>query len=97
MSEETETWHDIPRDKIPWYPIIDYEKCLSCGKCVDYCTLGAFAWEEKDGKKRPVVKNPYNCVVLCTGCEDQCPSEAISHPSKEETLKIIRDLKKAKA
>ena len=49
MSEET--WHGIPRNKIPWYPTIDYEKCISCGKCVDYCTLGTYEFEEKDGKK----------------------------------------------
>jgi len=51
MSEET--WHGIPRNKIPWYPTIDYEKCISCGKCVDYCTLGTYEFEEKDGKKGP--------------------------------------------
>ena len=49
MSEET--WRGIPRSQIPWYPTIDYEKCVSCGKCVDYCTLGTYEFEEKDGKK----------------------------------------------
>ena len=67
MSEEV--WHGIPRSKIPWYPTIDYEKCVSCGKCVDYCKLGTYEFEQKDGKNRPVVKNPNNCVVLCTGCD----------------------------
>jgi len=87
-----ETYKGIPRNKIPWYPTIDYEKCQNCGKCVDYCKLGAYDFEEKDGKKRPVVKNPYNCVVLCTGCQSQCPAGAISHPSKEKTRKIIKKL-----
>jgi len=95
MTEEK--YKGIPRKKIPWYPIIDYEKCTRCGKCVEYCTLGAFEFEEKDGEQRPVVKNPYNCVVLCTGCESQCPVSAISHPSKEETRKIIKKLQKAKS
>lgn len=92
MSEET--WHGIPRDKIPWRPTIDYDKCASCGKCVDYCTLGVFELEEKDGKKRSVVKNPNNCVVMCTGCEAQCPAGAITHPSKKETREIIKTLRK---
>jgi NAD-dependent dihydropyrimidine dehydrogenase PreA subunit len=87
-----ETYKGIPRNKIPWYPIVDYEKCIGCGKCVDYCKLGAYDLEEKDGKQRPVVKRPYNCVVLCTGCEPECPVGAISHPSKEETRKIIKKL-----
>jgi NAD-dependent dihydropyrimidine dehydrogenase PreA subunit len=95
MSQET--YHGVPRNKIPWGPTIDYEKCISCGKCVDYCKLGVFEFEEKAGKKRPVVKNFNNCVVFCTGCQEQCPASAITHPSKVETRKIIEKLRKAKA
>ncbi len=95
MTEET--YKGVPRNKIPWYPIIDYENCVSCGKCVDYCKLGAFEVEETEGKKRIVVKNPYNCVVLCTGCEPQCPAGTITHPSKMETRKIIAKMQKAKS
>ena len=92
MSEET--WHGIPRSKIPWYPTINYEKCVSCGKCVEYCKLGTYAFEEKNGKNRPVVKNPNNCVVLCTGCDSICSAGAIKHPSKRQTKEIIKNLRK---
>ena len=92
MSEEL--WHGIPRHQIPWHPTIDYQKCISCGKCVEYCTLGTFEFEEKNGKKKTVVKNPNNCVVLCTGCDSICPSGAVSHPSKKETNELIRTLRK---
>ena len=92
MAEET--WHGIPRSEIPWYPTIDYEKCVSCGKCVDYCKLGTFEFEEKNGEKRTVAKNPNNCVVLCTGCDEICPTGAIKHQSKKETSEIIRNLRK---
>jgi NAD-dependent dihydropyrimidine dehydrogenase PreA subunit len=85
---------ESPREKIPWFPTIDYQKCISCGKCVDYCKLGTFEFEEKDGEKRSVVKNPYNCVVLCTGCDGICPAGAITHPSKKDTGNIIRSLRK---
>ena len=95
MSEKT--YKGIPRGKIPWYPIIDYEKCIRCGKCVEYCTLGAFEFEEINGEQKPIAKNPYNCVVLCTGCESQCPVGAISHPSKEETRKVIKSLQKSQS
>jgi NAD-dependent dihydropyrimidine dehydrogenase PreA subunit len=94
MSEET--WHGIPRNKIPWGPKIDYEQCVNCGRCVDYCKLGVYELEEKEGAQRSVVKNPNNCVVLCTGCEPECPAGAITHPSKEETLKTIRKLRREK-
>ncbi len=89
-----ETYHGIPRSKIPWGPTIDYEKCISCGKCVDYCKLGAYEFEGKEEKKAPVTKNPNNCVVFCIGCEEICPVGAIKFPSKKETREIIRKLRK---
>jgi NAD-dependent dihydropyrimidine dehydrogenase PreA subunit len=93
MSEE-ETYEGIPRNKIFWDPTIDYEKCVACGKCVDFCHMGAYKFEEKEGKKRTAV-NPNKCVVFCKGCEDACPVGAISHPSEEETQKTIEKLQEA--
>jgi NAD-dependent dihydropyrimidine dehydrogenase PreA subunit len=89
-----ESFHGVPRSKIPWGPTINYEKCANCGKCVEYCHMGVFESEEKGGKKRSVVKNPNSCIVLCTGCQDICPAHSITHPSKVETRKIIRQLQK---
>ncbi len=94
MSEET--YEGVPRTKITWDPKIDYDKCITCGKCVDFCHMGTYKFEDKDGKKRTVV-NPNTCIVLCRGCEDICPVDAITHPSEEETQKIIGKLQKAKA
>ena len=97
QSVSKETNEGVPRKKIHWYPTIDYEKCISCGKCVECCHLGVYEFEENQGKKRSSVKNPNNCVVFCTGCEEQCPAGAITHPSKEKTQKIIKKLQKHKA
>jgi NAD-dependent dihydropyrimidine dehydrogenase PreA subunit len=97
MQMSDETYEGVPRSKIPWGPKIDYDKCITCGKCVDYCHMSVFEIEEKEGKKRSVVKNPNSCVVFCRGCEDICPADAITHPSKEETQKIIGKLQKTKA
>ena len=94
MSEET--WHGIPRSEIPWHPTIDYKKCVSCGKCVEYCKLGTYEFEENKSKRTPVVKNPNNCVVLCNGCDEICPAKAIKHPSKIETRKLIRKLRETR-
>jgi NAD-dependent dihydropyrimidine dehydrogenase PreA subunit len=94
MSEET--CEGIQRNKKLWYPTINYEKCVSCGKCVDFCHMEAFGIEEKDGKKKTVVKNQNTCVVMCRGCEDICPAGAITHPSEEETQKIFEKLKAKK-
>jgi NAD-dependent dihydropyrimidine dehydrogenase PreA subunit len=95
MSEET--YEGIPRSKIPWSPKINYEKCVGCGKCVDFCHMSAFGFEEINGKQKTVVRNENACVVMCRGCEDICPANAITHPSEEETQKLIEKLKKAKS
>jgi len=92
MTEKT--WHGIPRNKIPWQPTIDYDKCKNCGKCVEYCTLGTFEFRKDKEKKQPVVANPNNCVVLCTGCDSICPTGAITHPSKKATKETIKCLRK---
>ena len=90
-----ESYEGVPRTKIPWDPKIDYEKCTTCGKCVDFCHMKTFKIDEKNDQKRTVV-NPNQCVVFCRGCEDICSVGAITHPSEEETQKIINKLKKTK-
>ena len=89
-----DTYKGIPRAKIPWYPTIDFNKCISCGKCVKYCKLGVYCSKDLDGKNQPNVVNPNNCVVLCKGCQDICPSGAIDHPSRKETVNLIRKLRR---
>lgn len=91
MNEE---YHGIKRDKIPWHPSIDYEKCINCGTCVEYCKLGVYTTKEEEGETKPAVTNPNNCVVFCTGCEGQCPVGAISFPSKQKTRELIKKLEK---
>ncbi len=81
----------IPRNKIPWDPKIDYTKCTTCGKCVEFCHTKAFKFEDKNNKKQTIV-NPNRCIVLCRGCEKVCPVGAIGHPSEEATQKIIDKL-----
>jgi NAD-dependent dihydropyrimidine dehydrogenase PreA subunit len=95
MTEET--YQGIPRNKIVWHPIINYEKCISYRKCVDFCPVKTFEIEEKGRKKKTVVQNLNACVVLCRGCEDICPVGAITHPSEDKTQKMIEKLQKAKA
>jgi formate hydrogenlyase subunit 6/NADH:ubiquinone oxidoreductase subunit I len=43
MSEED--YEGISRNKIHWDPKIDYEKCIICGKCVDFYHMKAFKLE----------------------------------------------------
>jgi len=76
---------DIPREEIPWFPTIVAEKCTGCGTCVEFCVHDVY---ELAGKAS--VRNPYNCVVGCTGCLSKCPEGAISFPSFDEFRKNIK-------
>ena len=53
-------------------PIIEKEKCIRCGKCVDICTEDVFFGSEKT--KMPVVAYPQECWH-CKACVDVCPEE----------------------
>lgn len=52
--------------------IIDQEKCIRCGLCVEICPEDILVMEE-DGIK---VEYPLECC-WCDACEMDCPAEAI--------------------
>jgi len=82
----------IPREKIPWRPFIDAEKCIGCGTCLETCANGVFVMNEETDKAE--VAQPNNCVVMCDKCKSFCDVEAISFPDKEETKQLIRNMQK---
>ncbi len=69
---------DIPREEIPWYPEINYQKCTGCQACLEHCSNNVYEWNQEEEKVEIV--NPYNCVVGCSGCYSKCPVEAIKFP-----------------
>jgi len=79
----------IPREKIPWFPTIDPEKCTNCGACLAFCSNGVFA----QGDRSMEVAAPFNCVVGCSACKGECPVEALSFPTNEELIKVLRELR----
>ena len=82
---------NIPREKIPWYPTIDEEKCIGCEECFKFCGNGVFVWDEENN--RPKVVKPFNCVVGCSACKNLCAQEAISFPSMKDIHDIIKSLR----
>jgi NAD-dependent dihydropyrimidine dehydrogenase PreA subunit len=84
----------IPRKEIPWFPTINYEKCTGCLTCVGIDKdAGHDVYAVEGNPPRPVVKNPYSCVVGCQTCAKMCPNNAITFPSTEELKKILRELR----
>ncbi len=82
----------LPREKIPWFPTLDYEICTGDQECFNFCKNNVFTWDEE--KQHPIVTNPYNCVVGCQACINVCPVQAISFPSKDELRASIIRLRK---
>jgi len=52
--------------------VIDEEKCVGCGACVDVCPTEVITMEDDVAKI-----NPAECVD-CGTCVEECPQEAIS-------------------
>ena len=64
-------------DWIPWFPVIDYDRCVNCGQCLNFCLFGVFAMGADE--KVHVVK-PANCKTNCPACARVCPETAIIFP-----------------
>ncbi|MDD3586477.1 MAG: ferredoxin family protein [Thermoguttaceae bacterium] len=60
-----------------WYPIIDYDACIGCLECVNFCLFGVYTI---DTQSRPVVESPDACRNGCPACSRVCPGGAIMFP-----------------
>lgn len=79
LSESELSLDDLPKPRgtwEPWFPIVDRERCVDCGKCVDFCVFKVY---EKNGGKVEV-KSPSNCKNNCPACARMCPKGAIIFP-----------------
>lgn len=63
-------------DWIPWFPVIDYDRCGNCKQCLSFCLFGAFELVDD----RVVVAHPANCKTNCPACARICPEAAIIFP-----------------
>jgi NAD-dependent dihydropyrimidine dehydrogenase PreA subunit len=66
-----------PDDWIAWYPVIDYDRCVSCGQCAEFCLFGTY---EVDEGGRVRVAHPAKCKLNCPACARVCPKSAIVFP-----------------
>lgn len=91
MAGKFDKWHGIDRKEIPWFPTINYDKCIGCNLCFVSC--GRMVYEYDEDKKKPVVANPYNCLVGCSTCGTICPVDAIDFPDPSIIKKIEKEKK----
>ena len=70
-----------PGEWIPWFPVVDYDRCQDCRQCLQFCLFGVYAADE-GGKVR--VAKPENCKTGCPACARICPQAAIIFPKYAE-------------
>lgn len=68
-------------DNDDWFPVIDKERCIECGVCLDFCPFGVYEWHDD----RVTVVNPSKCKNNCPSCARNCPQEAIIFPKYERS------------
>ncbi|HXT82795.1 MAG TPA: FAD-binding oxidoreductase [Verrucomicrobiae bacterium] len=85
------SWHNIPRDKINWYPIVDEDACIGCGTCVIGC--GSLVYKFDFNSKKAKVVDPLSCIVGCVTCANTCPTKAISFPPLDEIYSLLSESK----
>lgn len=66
-----------PSGWIPWFPVIDYDRCRGCRQCLNFCLFGVYALS-KDS--RVEVIHPAQCKTNCPACARACPHRAIIFP-----------------
>jgi NAD-dependent dihydropyrimidine dehydrogenase PreA subunit len=79
-TDNDESSDPISDDWVAWYPVIDQDRCIECGKCADFCMFGVYTFEDKTIK---VVK-PAGCKTDCPACARMCPANAIIFPKSSE-------------
>jgi len=69
-------------DWIPWFPVIDYDRCKNCKQCLNFCLFGVYKLSV-EGKVE--VCNPANCKTNCPACARLCPQSAIIFPKYSDS------------
>jgi len=64
-------------DWVPWFPVIDYDRCHNCKQCLNFCLFGVYALSDEG---RVEVRKPAGCKTNCPACARMCPHKAIIFP-----------------
>jgi NAD-dependent dihydropyrimidine dehydrogenase PreA subunit len=86
-------YQGIPREQIPWFPIINPERCDDCLKCLEFCPYDVY--EEVEEKLD--VARPLNCLVGCSRCQPVCPQNAIHFMERRDLNMLLQQLRRQRA
>ncbi|HCE42247.1 MAG TPA: hypothetical protein DET40_01700 [Lentisphaeria bacterium] len=75
-------WKSVKKDWIPWFPVIEYGRCVNCKQCLSFCLFGVY---ELSKKGKVLVAKPENCKTNCPACAKVCPKSAIIFPKYPES------------
>jgi NAD-dependent dihydropyrimidine dehydrogenase PreA subunit len=73
---------DKKNEWMPWFPVIDYERCANCKQCLNFCLFGVYGLSEQEEVE---VQKPANCKTNCPACARVCPQKAIIFPKYTES------------
>ena len=73
---------DNQSDWVPWFPVIDYDRCRNCKQCLNFCLFGVY---ELSQSGRVEVRKPQACKTNCPACARMCPEKAIIFPKYSES------------
>lgn len=86
-----QTYQGVPREEIPWFPIINPELCDSCLKCLEFCPHDVY--EAVDGKLD--VARPMSCIVSCSSCKNVCSRKAIFFMERRDLNMLLNMLRRS--
>ncbi len=66
---------------VPWFPVIDYDRCKNCKQCLNFCLFGVYGLSAEG---RVEVHKPEGCKTNCPACARMCPAKAIIFPKHGE-------------
>ncbi len=78
----------VLREKLAWYPTINYDLCLTDLGCLNSCPNDVFGWDRES--RRPMVLRPINCSPGCDICLQGCRAGAISLPDRFQWRLALR-------
>ncbi|MBI5383182.1 MAG: ferredoxin family protein [Verrucomicrobia bacterium] len=62
---------------LPWFPVIDYDRCTNCMQCLSFCLFDVYG---VSADQKIEVHHSANCKTNCPACSRVCPEAAIMFP-----------------